>query len=483
MSRRSSLIFIFVTLPEKINKNKGIRMGKKSADALITSVEELFKGGEVPSEELICEHLYTKTKENPFGAIPVLQEVASLISKKRGLQSAYNIFLRMEVALGLRKPEIGIYDNAFHFIGGAQKYGCTIASTLQQDFDVTLIANADISLKQLKEWYDLDLSKCKLKVVQIPFFETRKEKNNIFDAGLVDLRENNPFHIISKESGNYDIFVNNCMLEMVYPLANISEFICHFPEREISRFFHVDKYSHIIFNSLYTAEWIKKRWKLKPHKHIYPPIDMETSSPKGKKENIILSVSRFELSGNKKQKEMVKAFMLLSNKYPDEMKKWKMVLAGGSTEKNVYLHRIRNLLTGIPESKIELKVNISSDELKKLYRKAKIFWHFCGIGQVDPACVEHFGMTTVEAMQNYCVPIIFNGGGQKEAVKDGESGFLFKDFKDLYNKTIRLIRKPEKMQSLSEGAYLQGKKFTKKVFSHKIKKHFEQLIKDYSFSD
>ncbi len=458
-------------------------MNEINPAVLIKEIEGFLKRDDISSEDLICRHLFTKIKEGFSSTTPVLQEIASLISKERGIQSAYNIFLRMEVALGQRKPEIGIYDNAFHFIGGAQKYGCTIASALQQDFDVTLIANADISLKQLKEWYDLDLSRCKLKAVKIPFFEARKEKNSIFDAGLVDLRENNPFHVISKESGNYDIFVNNCMLEMVYPLANISEFICHFPEREITRFFHVAEYSHIIYNSIYTAEWIKKRWKLDPHKHIYPPVDMESSSPKSKKENVILSVSRFELSGNKKQKEMVKAFMLLSDKYPDEMKKWKLVLAGGSTEKNVYLDKIRNLLKGIPESKIELKVNVSSDDLKKLYRKAKIFWHFCGIGQTDPACVEHFGMTTVEAMQNYCVPVIFNGGGQKEVVKDGESGFLFKDFKELYNKTLRLIRKPEKMQFLSEGAYTQGKKFTKKIFSHKIKKHFGQLLKDYSFSD
>jgi len=450
---------------------------------VIKTVEGFLKREDVSSEDLICRYLFTKIKEGFSSTTPVLKEIASLVSQKRGLQSAFNIFMRMEVALGLRKPEIGIYDNAFHFIGGAQKYGCNIASILQQDFDVTLIANADISFKQLQEWYDLDLSRCKLKVVKIPFFEERKEKVDIFDAGLVDLRENNPFHIISKESGNYDIFVNNCMLEMVYPLANISEFICHFPEREITRFFHVDEYSHIIYNSLYTAEWIKKRWKLNPHKHIYPPVDMELSSLKGKKENIILSVSRFELSGNKKQKEMVKAFMVISNKYPDEMKKWKLVLAGGSIEKNVYLDSIRNLLTGIPENKIELKVNISSDELKNLYKKSKIFWHFCGIGQTDPACVEHFGMTTVEAMQNYCVPVIFNGGGQKEAVKDGESGFLFKDFKELYKKTLRLISNPEKLDSLSEGAYTQGKKFSKKDFSQKIKSHFKQLLEDYSFSD
>jgi len=424
---------------------------------VIKTVEGFLKREDVSSEDLICRYLFTKIKEGFSSKTPVLKEIASLVSQKRGLQSAFNIFMRMEVALGLRKPEIGIYDNAFHFIGGAQKYGCNIASILQQDFDVTLIANADISFKQLQEWYDLDLSRCKLKVVKIPFFEERKEKVDIFDAGLVDLRENNPFHIISKESGNYDIFVNNCMLEMVYPLANISEFICHFPEREITRFFHVDEYSHIIYNSLYTAEWIKKRWKLNPHKHIYPPVDMELSSLKGKKENIILSVSRFELSGNKKQKEMVKAFMVISNKYPDEMKKWKLVLAGGSIEKNVYLDSIRNLLTGIPENKIELKVNIS--------------------------CVEHFGMTTVEAMQNYCVPVIFNGGGQKEAVKDGESGFLFKDFKELYKKTLRLISNPEKLDSLSEGAYTQGKKFSKKDFSQKIKSHFKQLLEDYSFSD
>lgn len=67
--------------------------------------------------------------------------------------------------------------------------------------------------------------------------------------------------------------------------------------------------------------------------------------------------------------------------------------------------------------------NLTNSDILKLYGEASIFWHACGLGEKDPHLVEHFGMTTVEAMQNYCVPIVIDGGGQKEIVEHGVSGF------------------------------------------------------------
>ncbi len=40
-------------------------------------------------------------------------------------------------------------------------------------------------------------------------------------------------------------------------------------------------------------------------------------------------------------------------------------------------------------------------------------------------------MTTVEAMQNCCVPIVIDGGGQREIVEHGDSGFRFSTLEEL----------------------------------------------------
>jgi len=390
-----------------------------------------------------------------------------------------NILFRLEETLKLRKPSIGIYDFAFHYVGGAQKYGCTIAYALQDEFDVTLIANRKISLQKLQRWYNLDLSRCRIKIVRVPFYEGEKQDKDLIDPWDARLEKDNPFDVISKESANYDIFINNCTLEMVYPTANISVFICHFPEREKNQFFYVDKYTEIVYNSLYTAEWIKKRWHLDPHKHIYPPVDMEASTPSLEKENIILSVSRFDPGGNKQQLKMVRVFQKVIKQYPEIMKEWKLVLAGGSITGNPYLEKIKKAMSEIPELEIELKVNIPADELKTVYQKAKLFWHFSGLDQSEPAKIEHFGMTTVEAMQNGCVPIVFNGGGQTEVIEDLFSGFLFSSQKELMEKTIKVIKDSSLMKKVSQKALWRGKQFNKEIFIAEAKKYFSGLLKEY----
>jgi len=399
------------------------------------------------------------------------------LARRKGIQSAWNLLSFLEVALRLRRPRVGIYDHAFHYIGGAQKYGSTIAQTLQDDFEVTLLANKPVALADLQSWYGLDLSRCRLKVVPLPFFEEKGRHPQIVDAGEVDTcRDENPFHPVSRESGNFDIFINNGMLEMVYPLANTSLFICHFPERKKSRYFYVHRYTQIVHNSVYTASWIEKRWNLTPHKHIYPPVDMEPAAFPLKKENIILSVSRFDEGGNKQQLDMIRVFQDLVRSQPREMAGWKLVLVGGSPRHNPYLERIRAYLQRSAAEAIELKVNVPASELKSEYERAKIFWHFCGLGQTDPAKVEHFGMTVAEAMQNGCVPVVFRGGGQTEIVEDGLSGFLFSSEKELTDKTLGLLENPGRLEEMSGRAHESGREFRREVFTDKVRDYFQGLL-------
>lgn len=153
----------------------------------------------------------------------------------------------------------------------------------------------------------------------------------------------------------------------------------------------------------------------------------------------------------------------------------------GSVDRNPYLERIRRLVKSNPESDIQIEVNVSASSLKKFYQKAKIFWHFSGLKQSDPAKIEHFGMTTVEAMQNGCVPVVYNGGGQKEIVENGVSGVLFATQESLLENTARLMQDVQEMQRLSQGAFLRGKDFTKEVFDQKVLDHFSAILKSYKF--
>jgi glycosyltransferase involved in cell wall biosynthesis len=200
-----------------------------------------------------------------------------------------------------------------------------------------------------------------------------------------------------------------------------------------------------------------------------------------KKRDIILSVARFEPGGNKQQLEMIKSFLQLRRLNPGDTEGWRLVLVGGSTPANPYLERIKRWLADTPASNIELRVNTPVGELKEVYRTARIFWHFSGLGQRDPARIEHFGMTTVEAMQNGCVPVVFRGGGQTEIVEEGVSGFMFGSPLELQEKTRILMQDPQMSVKLAGGAHARGLAFTKDMFMDRVRKHFSGILSEYRF--
>jgi glycosyltransferase involved in cell wall biosynthesis len=401
------------------------------------------------------------------------------LCREKGPQAAYNLLLRGEVVAGWRRPSLALYDHTLHLIGGGEKYGCTMANALQDEFEVTLIAHRPVALDDLMTWYDIDLSRCRVKVMPLEFFAARGD--GLINPDLVSARTVNPFFAVSRESGNYDFFVNNSMMEMVYPLANVPLFVCHFPERPRGPYFYAQHYRHLIFNSLYTAEWIRKKWGISPNHHIYPPVDMEPAPGRPPaKENVILSVARYESGGSKQQAEMIAAFSRLLAGAPAELRGWRLVLCGGSDSPNPYLDRLRRMLESQPGLPVELRVNIPLGELKREYARAAIFWHFCGLGRNNPAHVEHFGMSTVEAMQNGCLPIVFDGGGQREIVEEGKSGFRFAAMGELLARTRLAVRDPSLRRRLGQAARRRGAEFTRAAFAGKVKALFAGLARDYA---
>lgn len=406
-------------------------------------------------------------------AVKLLGDMGSAVADTIGFEKAYQLLNHIELFLGLRKLRVGIYDHAFHFAGGGQRYVAEIANILQDDYEVTYIVNKDIKLDQYQEWFNIDLSKCSLKVVKIPFYEQRNEQ--FINERKVIWEKVNPFELISKESRDYDVFINSNMLTKVRPRTPRSLFICHFPDQDREKFFHVEDYDYLVSNSSYTSFWIRRRWKLNATHLLYPPVDMQhPQADPIQKEKFILSVARFEKGGSKKQIELVKAFDALVTEHPDTCGGWRLVLAGGTFHGNAYLEELRRIVES-SSGNIELKPNAGYEELKDLYRRAAIFWHACGLNEVNPILIEHFGMTTVEAMQNYCLPIVIDGGGQREIVEHGVHGYRFKNVDELKSVTEGVIRNDKLRLEMSRRACLRSQEFTLESFRNSVRSLFSTV--------
>ena len=427
--------------------------------------------------DLLCRSLLQalRTLYQLHGTNTVLQVLNSLrkcLPGYIGDVSAYTFFTQLEVVLDLRKIRVGIYDHAGHFAGGGQRYVAEMAAIMQQRYDVTYIFNREVNLKDYQEWFGIDLVESDVKVINIPFFD--KKKVHTPNEHMVLTQNSNTFDVIARESINYDIFVNANMLGKVNPLSPVSIFVCHFPDQERGRFFQVEKYDHLVINGDYTGEWVDKRWQLRDRRRIYPPINMyNPESSLDSKERIILSVARFELAGSKKQLELVQAYSELCKTYPRETSDWKLVLVGGSSEENTYLETVQKAARE-SDCAIEIKPNILVEEVKDLYRRAAIFWHACGLNESLPERVEHFGMTTVESMQNYCVPIVIDGGGQREIVVSEKSGFRFSNLEQLRDFTARLLIDDALLREMAQEAFERSKVFNHEVFTRSV----ESLLHD-----
>lgn len=228
------------------------------------------------------------------------------------------------------------------------------------------------------------------------------------------------------------------------------------------KFRSIDK---VICNSLFTKKVIDKEYGVKSSVW-YPPVATEEFTP-GQKDNIILAVGRFEKSMTEKRQDiLVEAFKRMVQ---DGLKGWKFYLCGGCTEGDSdYLTRLQQSAKGFP---IEFKVNVSFSELKKLYGEAKIFWHAAGFGVDEekyPEKVEHFGITTVEAMAGGCIPVVINKGGQKEIIDSGKDGFLWNTVEELKGFTLNIIGDDNLRKYLLSNAVGKSNNFSTEKFYQNI---------------
>lgn len=233
--------------------------------------------------------------------------------------------------------------------------------------------------------------------------------------------------------------------------------------------FKVKFISKVICNSQFTSKFLNNFPKDKVNV-VYPPVDVEKFTSSENKENIILSVGRFDnILNAKKQDVLIEAFKRLSQN--NRQLDWKLILMGGShdlPEKNHYLIHLKKLAGSLP---IEFIVNPDFNELKEIYSKSKIYWHAAGFGveeYLHPEETEHFGMTVVEAMDSGLVPLVVAKGGLTEIVTESVNGFTWQTIDELVAKTQLLLGAPADLKELSRVAHSSSQVFSKENFESKF---------------
>jgi len=73
------------------------------------------------------------------------------------------------------------------------------------------------------------------------------------------------------------------------------------------------------------------------------------------------------------------------------------------------------------------------------------------------------------------VPVVIDGGGQREIVEHGISGFRFTSKEELKSYTLKLINDDCLREKMAKNAHNRSKKFTKEEFKKKALEFFSDI--------
>ena len=333
-----------------------------------------------------------------------------------------------------------IYNPYLDTLGGGERYAMSFARVLK-----------DAGYRVDVGWKDLEI------------------KEKLEDRFGMELDDLNVVPDIKRGDG-YDIcfWLSDGSIPLLRARKNILHFQIPFKNingKTLLNRMKLYRINRIICNSYFTKSYVDNEYGVKSEV-IYPPVEIGTIKPK-KKENLIISVGRFsQLMQAKKQDVLVSAFKKF---YDAGFKNWQLILAGGvEIGVNDYVGKLEENSKGYP---IQIIKSPSWKMLKDLYGKAKMFWSASGYKvdeKKEPEKVEHFGITVVEAMAAGAIPLIYDAGGHKEIISEGENGYLWINIKTLLQKTQEIAKNKQFQIKLSKNAYISSKVYEYERFEAQV---------------
>lgn len=351
--------------------------------------------------------------------------------------------------------KVAIYSPYLDTFGGGEKYMLTIAEILSFQNTVDLFLDehlyhlgAAYLKNELSRRFDLKLDK-------VNFIKAPIGKHSLVWSRTLFLKRYDLLFYLTDGS----IFIPTAKKNILH----IQSPLVGQPTKSLWGKIKLKGWDLIIYNSKFTKQFSDKNWPVKSE-IVYPPVDVDKIKPL-RKEKYILSVGRFfGYLRDKKHAILVKTFKELFES--GQLEGWSLHLAGSASagDEN-YLEELKCLTEKAP---IKFYPNLDYDDLIKLYGRASIYWHAAGFEEEDPTKMEHFGISTVEAMAGGCVPIVINKGGQIEIVEDAKSGYFWNNLEDLKLFTLKLIKENELRQTLAKNAILKAEDYSKERFASKI---------------
>jgi glycosyltransferase involved in cell wall biosynthesis len=389
--------------------------------------------------------------------------------------------------------KIGIYSPYFAIMGGGELYLGTIAETLARDHQVDLVSETDVPLFEYQRLFGLDLGKTKIRrIPPIPFVESlhpllfhrwhqysrRTAFTSQYDLFVVMPRNFRiPFRILSNRKILHLQVPDRPWTGPDFILAVKSGRWSDARNEIVKKFWYPHRYSQfdsVLINSKFHQDVIASRLKNPNAIVLPPPVVLKKGVPWSQKQKWILGVGRFfEGLHGKRQDVLISTFAKLSQLEPG----WKLILAGGLAQESSAQQYAEKLKSQAKELPVEFHFNLPLSELNELYAKSSFFWHASGFGAPSdaPERMEHFGISTVEAMSAGCIPMVYRAGGQIEIVQEGRTGTFWQSEDELVQRTREAIATGTALEPISAAAVQDSDRYGKERFVKTI----QELVKKF----
>jgi GT2 family glycosyltransferase/glycosyltransferase involved in cell wall biosynthesis len=319
------------------------------------------------------------------------------------------------------KTKLHIYSPFPLTIGGGERYLLSLASSLSQDFSVTMVFERSYTEGRVHQiCRDLNISSAGISVSTVD--ESRSQHPEIL------------------------IIMDNAVKPGIYPYGQRNILLCQFPFNRLGdnlrdTFNNLQPIEAIVTYSDFVSSWVERRLN-SPNVNplisvISPPIAAYTNELELKDSSKILAIGRFFRGGHDKNLDFLAEALWELNSGTSPGQQMSLDIVGGVVA-SASGNEVVSEILAMEDSNVKLHIDADGSTLKALLHNSSIYWHAAGFKvNVDknPQNCEHFGISPLEAMSAGAVPFAVNNGGPSSYIEDGANGFLYETRDELLEKT------------------------------------------------
>jgi len=213
----------------------------------------------------------------------------------------------------------------------------------------------------------------------------------------------------------------------------------------------------LLSNSNFTKDILEKSIKIQSTV-VYPPVNLNQFiqlDGREKKEDLVVTVTRYSQSKNLEIVPLIAKYV----------KNASFLIVGSANEQSLEtIQKLEKLIKDLKvENRVKLLINIPHSSLIDVVSRAKVYLHTMRN--------EAFGISVVEAMASFCVPVVPLSGGPWLDIldeKQGEYGYAYETPQEAAKYIEMIIANENKRKQMCLSSFDRAKKFDKEVFQEKI---------------